>query len=125
MARRDPYTEEDAIDDLADELGVDPEQVENLADEMGVDANDLWEMYDQQLEAEEEREDLADEFGVSVEELDYLDSQLDRDIDAWGEVPIDEDGRPDPDYFEVMALELGVDVSDLYDWYYGYAEPTG
>jgi len=83
------YDEED-IEYYATLWDVEPEQVEALLDVL--DPNDL-------TRAFEEGPELHDEI--------------------WDDFPLDEHGRPDPDYMFELAELFDVDVSDLYDLYYG------
>lgn len=87
---------------------------------------------------DEELEELADEWGVSVDEAEALLETMGEeyveehrgqedwdwldldDIPVVGETPGGYD-MPDPDYMWDLAEDLDVDVSDLYDLYYGYA----
>lgn len=71
----------------------------------------------------EEREDLHEDA------LDYFEDawEVDREtiednyphIDALYQYHVLDD-HPDPDYMEALADDLDIDVSDLYDMYYGY-----
>ena len=60
----------------------------------------------------------ADLWGVSDEEAElYLDT-----IEVFEEDGIDDFGKPDPDYMQELADQFDIDISDLYDMYYGYYE---
>jgi hypothetical protein len=78
------------------------ELAEDLAERWNVDIDDVY--------------DLADRWGF--DSLDDLDEATEDFGGIW-DVP-DDDGIPDPDYMMDLADSLDVDVSDLYDMYYGY-----
>lgn len=70
---------------------------------------------------EEDIEELAEQWGVTPAEaeslLEVLEEQEETDI---FNVPTDRFDRPDDDYMLELADYLDIDVSDLYDMYYGY-----
>lgn len=71
-----------------------------------------------------DEEDLAELWGVDVDDVEDLLEAAGLDletVDAYLDVPLDDDDRPDPDYMLDLADSLDLDVSDLYDMYYGYA----
>lgn len=76
---------------------------------------------------EEELEAWAEQWGVSVDEAeDILEAiALGDDSDLFN-VPLDENGRPDPEAMRELSDELDeyfdidISVHDLYDLYYGY-----
>lgn len=60
----------------------------------------------------------ADLWGVDDEQAEeYLDAieEFEAANGGYGETP-------DPDYMEALADEFDIDISDLYDMYYGYNE---
>ena len=60
-------------------------------------------------------EELVEQF---LEDWGGLDAVDDFDLDA----VVGDDGRPDPDYMQQLADAYDIDVSDLYDLYYGYED---
>ena len=69
---------------------------------------------------EDELEEFAEDHGITVDEAeDFLDAI--EESDAWEEI---KELDPGSEEFEESMLEmaeyLDVDVSDLYDMYYGY-----
>ena len=64
--------------------------------------------------------DFADEYGISYDEAEDMLEAIEEG-DAF-DVPLDDEGRPDPDYMLDLAEALNIDVSDLYDLYYDYSE---
>lgn len=68
---------------------------------------------------EEELEEWAEHWGVSVNEAEDLLEHLSESTDLY-EPPLDDYGRPDADYMLDLADKIDIDVSDLYDMYYGY-----
>lgn len=75
--------DDDDVDDLAEDWGVEPELVEQFLEDWGG------------LEA-------VDAFDITGH--------------------IDEYGHPDPDYMQELADLYDIDISDLYDIYYGYED---
>lgn len=80
-------------------------------------------------------EDLAEEYGITIDEAeDLLEAIIDsgEEWEAWGEwhdeqetdalwdVPLDEQGDPDDEFMQELAERFEIDISDLYDMYYGY-----
>lgn len=58
----------------------------------------------------------ADLWGVEEREAEhYLEW-----IAEFEDEGVDEYGNPDPDYMDWLAHEFEIDISDLYDMYYGY-----
>lgn len=72
---------------------------------------------------EEDLEEFAEEWGVTVNEAESILEQI-NEQDLFN-VPVDDDGRPDDDYMLELADYLDIDVSDLYDLYYGYTADEG
>lgn len=68
---------------------------------------------------EDELQEWADQWGVSLDEAESLLEYLEESTDLY-DPPLDDYGRPDADYMLDLADELDIDVSDLYDLYYGY-----
>lgn len=68
---------------------------------------------------EDELQEWADQWGVSVEEAEDLLEYISESTELF-DPPLDDFDRPDPDYMLDLADELDIDVSDLYDLYYGY-----
>lgn len=60
----------------------------------------------------------ADDLGLDYDDAESLFDTIGGDPDSW-DVPMVGD-RPDPDYFEELAEAYDLDVSDLYDMFYGY-----
>jgi len=60
--------------------------------------------------------DLADALGVDAEDL-AEDLGIDLEDDFWDAF----DPNKDPDVFDDLSDILDIDVSDIYDMYYGYA----
>ena len=69
---------------------------------------------------EEELEEWAELWGVTPSEAEDLLDYIEESTDLF-EPPLGDYGRPDADYMLDLADVLDVDVSDLYDLYYGYA----
>ena len=65
-------------------------------------------------------EEYAELWGVEPEDVEALFDVV--NLELLDEVPFDELGRPDVDYMDALAEDLDIDVSDLYDMYYGYTE---
>lgn len=65
-------------------------------------------------------EDLAEALGVDPEDL-AEELGIDIDDDFWESFDPDED----PEVFDELAELLDLDVSDIYDMYYGYAPGGG
>lgn len=65
---------------------------------------------------EEDIEEYAALWGVSYEEAEAV---LEESTDVFANVPLDDYGRPDIDYMSELADLFDVEVSDLYDLYYG------
>lgn len=78
-------------------------------------------------------EDFAEEYGVSLDDAeDLLEAIVESgpEWDAWREddsadtwediVPLDDAGHPDDEFMEWLAEQWDLDISDLYDMYYGY-----
>lgn len=68
---------------------------------------------------EDDIQEFADDHGITFDEAEDLLEEIDRD-DIWDNIPLDEHDRPDIDYMTDLAEFFDVDVSDLYDLYYGY-----
>lgn len=73
---------------------------------------------------EELYEELAERWGVDPEDVEALQEALDFDLSLLEEIPLDDEGLPDDDYMNELADDLDLDISDLYDMYYGYYETT-
>lgn len=67
---------------------------------------------------EDELEEWAEQWGVSVDQAEDLLEYIEESTDLF-DPPLDDFGRPDDDYMLDLAEALEIDVSDLYDLYYG------
>lgn len=68
---------------------------------------------------EDELEEWAEQWGVSVDQAEDMLEYLEESTDLF-DPPLNDYGRPDDDYMLELAETLDIDVSDLYDMYYGY-----
>ena len=66
---------------------------------------------------DEDLEEYAALWGVTEEEAEDV---LEESVDAFANVPLDDYGRPDADYMANLSEDFDIDISDLYDLYYGY-----
>lgn len=73
---------------------------------------------------EEELEEWAEQWGITVDEAEDFFDYISESTDLF-DPPLDDDGRPDDDYMLDLAEALDIDVSDLYDMYYGYGPGEG
>jgi hypothetical protein len=69
---------------------------------------------------EDELEEWAEQWGVSVNEAEDMLEYLEESTNIF-DPPLNDYGYPDDDYMNELADTLGIDVSDLYDMYYGYS----
>lgn len=69
---------------------------------------------------EDELEEWAEQWGVSVNEAEDMLEYLEESTNIF-DPPLNDYGIPDDDYMNELADTLGIDVSDLYDMYYGYS----
>lgn len=68
---------------------------------------------------EDELEEWAEQWGVSVDEAESILEYIEESSNLF-DPPLDDYGHPDDDYMQELAEVLDIDVSDLYDLYYGY-----
>lgn len=67
---------------------------------------------------EDELEEWAEQWGVTVDQAEDLLEYIEESTNLF-DPPLDDEGRPDDEYMLELAEVLDIDVSDLYDLYYG------